>query len=38
MVRIDDTLDGCARILADEFHDQSERTLYMIGGLEDVTK
>jgi F-type H+-transporting ATPase subunit beta len=36
MVEIDDTLEGCERILADEFHDLPERTLYMIGGVEEV--
>jgi F-type H+/Na+-transporting ATPase subunit beta len=30
-VALDDTLDGCERILADEFSDRPERALYMIG-------
>ncbi|MCK2184154.1 F0F1 ATP synthase subunit beta [Halomonas getboli] len=32
----DDTLDGCARILADEFADLPERALYMIGTVEEA--
>ncbi|MGE0377250.1 MAG: F0F1 ATP synthase subunit beta [Planctomycetaceae bacterium] len=35
-VTIDDTLTGCERILADEFHDVPERTLYMIGSIEEA--
>ncbi len=38
LVRIDDTLDGCERILDDEFHDDPERALYMIGSVDEVTK
>ena len=30
-VTLDDTLDGCERIMADEFSDWPERALYMIG-------
>jgi F-type H+-transporting ATPase subunit beta len=33
MVGIDDTLEGCERILADDFADRPERTLYMIGAV-----
>ncbi len=33
MVTIDETLDGCERILADEFQDRPERDLYMKGSL-----
>ena len=32
-VSLQDTLDGCERILADEFSDRPERTLYMIGAV-----
>ncbi len=35
-VELDDALDGCRRILDDEFFDRPERDLYMIGGLADV--
>jgi F-type H+/Na+-transporting ATPase subunit beta len=30
------TLDGCERILNDEFHDSSEQDLYMIGTIDEV--
>lgn len=36
-VTIDETLDGCERILGDEFHDLSERSLYMIGAVDEQT-
>jgi F-type H+-transporting ATPase subunit beta len=36
MVNIQQTLDGCERILNDEFHDHSERALYMIGSVEEA--
>jgi F-type H+-transporting ATPase subunit beta len=35
-VRLDDALDGCERILNDEFADTPERKLYMIGRIEDA--
>lgn len=35
-VSLQDTLDGCERILADEFSDRPERTLYMIGAVGEV--
>ena len=38
VVKLDETLDGCERILNDEFHDTPERALYMIGSLQDVTE
>ncbi len=38
MVRIEDTLQGCERILNDEFHDTPERALYMIGTVDEVRK
>jgi F-type H+-transporting ATPase subunit beta len=37
-VGIEDTLEGCERILNDEFHDYPERALYMIGGVDEATK
>ena len=37
-VSIGDTLDGCARILNDEFHDWPERSLYMIGKIEEAQR
>ena len=36
LVTIEQTLDGCERILDDEFHDFPERTLYMTGGVDEV--
>ena len=36
MVRLEDALDGCDRILNDEFSDVSERSLYMIGSVDEV--
>lgn len=38
MVSIDETLSGCERILNDEFHDFPERSLYMIGSVEEAQK
>jgi F-type H+-transporting ATPase subunit beta len=35
-VSLADTIDGCERILADEFADRPERALYMIGPVADV--
>lgn len=35
-VSLEDTIDGCERILADEFADHPERALYMIGPVADV--
>jgi len=35
-VSLDKTLEGCERILNDEFHDQPERALYMIGEIEEA--
>ncbi len=35
-VSLDDTLEGCERILGDEFSDRPERALYMIGSVADV--
>ena len=33
-----DTLEGCERILADEFTDVPEKALYMIGRVDEVKK
>jgi F-type H+/Na+-transporting ATPase subunit beta len=35
-VPLEDTLDGCERILADEFSDRPERALYMIGAIAEA--
>ena len=36
MVSLEDTLNGCERILNDEFADYPERALYMIGSIEEA--
>jgi F-type H+-transporting ATPase subunit beta len=38
LVSLDDALDGCERILNDEFADRPERALYMIGAIDEVEK
>ena len=38
MVELEDALDGCERILNDEFSDQPERSLYMIGRVDEARK
>ncbi|MFP4528204.1 MAG: F0F1 ATP synthase subunit beta [Candidatus Kapaibacterium sp.] len=38
MVEIDDAIDGCERILNDEFSDYSEKALYMIGKIDEAKK
>jgi F-type H+-transporting ATPase subunit beta len=35
-VELQDALDGCSRILNDEFSDRSERALYMIGRIDEA--
>ena len=35
-VPIADTIDGCERILADEFHDWPEKSFYMIGDISEA--
>jgi F-type H+-transporting ATPase subunit beta len=35
MVDLDDALDGCERILNDEFSDTPERALYMLGKIDE---
>ncbi len=37
-VPLADALDGCERILADEFKDFPESALYMIGGIDEIGK
>jgi len=37
-VSLADALDGCERILADEFKDTPESALYMIGAIGEVRK
>lgn len=37
LVSLEDSLDGCERILADEFNDVPERALYMIGSIDEVS-
>jgi F-type H+-transporting ATPase subunit beta len=38
LVDLEDTLDGCERILAGEFSDHAEGALYMIGPIAEATK
>ncbi len=38
MVELEEALKGCERILNDEFADVSERTLYMIGNIDEARK
>jgi F-type H+-transporting ATPase subunit beta len=38
LVSLDDALNGCERILRDEFKDFSESSLYMIGGIDEAKK
>lgn len=38
MVRLEDSLDGCERILNDEFSDWPESSLYMIGTVDEARK
>ncbi len=35
-VGMDETLDGCERILDDDFAEEPERALYMIGGIDEA--
>jgi F-type H+-transporting ATPase subunit beta len=37
-VNLDDALDGCERILADEFKDYPESAFYMIGSIDEAKK
>lgn len=36
LVSLEDALDGCERILNDEFHDYPESSLYMIGAVDEA--
>jgi F-type H+-transporting ATPase subunit beta len=36
LVSLQDSLDGCERILRDEFKDYPEGTLYMIGAIDEA--
>ncbi|WP_009544317.1 F0F1 ATP synthase subunit beta [Crocosphaera subtropica] len=38
LVSLEDALEGCERILNDEFADYSERSLYMLGSIDEVKK
>jgi len=38
LVSLDDALDGCERILRDEFEDYPESALYMIGTIDEATE
>lgn len=38
MVKLEDALDGCERILNDEFQDYPEKSLYMIGSIDEAKK
>jgi F-type H+-transporting ATPase subunit beta len=38
VVSLEDALDGCERILADEFYDVNERELYMVGTADEVDR
>jgi F-type H+-transporting ATPase subunit beta len=38
MVKLEDALDGCERILNDEFQDYPEKSLYMIGDIDEAKK
>jgi F-type H+-transporting ATPase subunit beta len=38
LVSLEDALDGCERILRDEFKDVPERALYMIGGIDEAIR
>lgn len=38
MVDLEDALEGCERIVNDEFLDYPERSLYMIGKIDEAKK
>ncbi|MGB7443792.1 MAG: hypothetical protein WA919_22235 [Coleofasciculaceae cyanobacterium] len=38
LVKIEETLEGCERILDDQFSDYPESSLYMIGSIDEVKK
>jgi F-type H+-transporting ATPase subunit beta len=35
---LEDALRGCERVLDDEFHDWPERSLYMIGKIDEARR
>ncbi|MDD4288764.1 MAG: F0F1 ATP synthase subunit beta, partial [Atribacterota bacterium] len=37
-VSLQESLDGCERILNDEFRDYSENSLYMLGAIDEAKK
>jgi F-type H+-transporting ATPase subunit beta len=37
-VRLEDTLDGCERILNDEFAAYPEQALYMVGTIDEARR
>jgi F-type H+-transporting ATPase subunit beta len=37
-VNLEDAIEGCERILNDEFSDYPERALYMLGSIEEAEK
>ncbi len=38
LVSLEEALDGCERILTDEFADLNERALYMLGGVDEAER
>ena len=38
LIKLDDALDGCERILEDEFKDYPEKAFYMIGNINEAQK
>jgi F-type H+-transporting ATPase subunit beta len=38
MVKVEDTIEGCERILNDEFADYPEKSLYLIGKIDEARK
>jgi len=38
MIDLEETLEGCERILNDEFSDHPEKALYMIGAIDEASK
>jgi F-type H+-transporting ATPase subunit beta len=38
LVSLPDALDGCERILRDEFKDEPESSLYMIGAIDEAKR
>jgi F-type H+-transporting ATPase subunit beta len=38
LVRLEETIEGCDRILNDEFAEASEQSLYMLGSLQEKSE